>query len=76
MAVADPDGSAPLPENIDHQSDQSSIVALIKAPAIDQLIERWWTDHFPGSAVARDTQAWNVAHAAKERLKQLLKGSV
>ena len=40
--------------------------------AIDQLIERWWEDHFPGSAVARDTIAWNVAHAAKETLKQLL----
>ena len=25
---------------------------------IDQLIERWWADHFPGSAIARDTQAW------------------
>ncbi len=43
---------------------------------IDQLIERWWADHFPGSAIARDTQAWNVAHAAKERLKRLLRGSV
>ncbi len=41
---------------------------------IDELIERWWTDHFPGSAIARDTQAWNVAYAAKERLKRLLKG--
>ena len=43
--------------------------------AIDLLIERWWADHFPGSAVARDTQAWNIAHAAKERLKRLLNGS-
>jgi hypothetical protein len=43
---------------------------------IEQLIERWWADHFPGSAVARDTQAWNIAHAAKERLKRLLKGSI
>ena len=42
---------------------------------VEQMIERWWQDHFPGSAVARDTQAWNVAHAAKEALKQLLKGS-
>ena len=46
------------------------------APAsIEQLIDRWSADHFPGSAVARDTQAWNIAHAAKERLKRLLKGS-
>lgn len=36
---------------------------------------RWWADHFPGSAIARDTQAWNVAHAAKEMLKRLLKRS-
>jgi hypothetical protein len=43
---------------------------------IEQLIERWWEDHFPGSAIARDTQAWNVAHAAKERLKRLLRRSV
>jgi hypothetical protein len=41
---------------------------------IDELIEHWWVDHFPGSAVARDTQAWNVAYAAKERLKRLLRG--
>jgi hypothetical protein len=43
---------------------------------IDELIERWWADHFPGSAIARDTQAWNVAYAAKERLKRLLRGIV
>jgi hypothetical protein len=39
---------------------------------LEALIERWWEDHFPGSAVARDTAAWNVAHAAKETLKQRL----
>jgi hypothetical protein len=39
---------------------------------LDPLIEGWWADHFPGSAVARDTAAWNVAHAAKETLKRLL----
>jgi hypothetical protein len=72
MAVAGSEGSASLPEDI----DQSPIVPLIKAPAMDQLIERWWDDHFPGSAIARDTQAWNVAHAAKEMLKRLLKGSI
>jgi len=41
----------------------------------DGLIERWWADHFPGSAVARDTLAWNAAHAAKESLKRLLAGA-
>jgi hypothetical protein len=46
------------------------------AISIEELIEHWWTDYFPGSAVARDTQAWNVAYAAKERLKRLLRGIV
>jgi hypothetical protein len=41
----------------------------------DALVERWFADHFFGSAVARDTQAWNAAHAAKEALKLLLKGA-
>jgi hypothetical protein len=42
------------------------------ATEIEQIIERWWQDHFPGSAIARDTLAWNVAHDAKETLKRLL----
>ncbi len=41
-------------------------------PSLETLIERWWEDHFPGSLVARDTEAWNVAHAAKETLKGIL----
>ncbi len=51
-----------------------NINGAIETPAnpVDLLIERWWEDHFPGSSVARDTQAWNVAHAAKETLKRLL----
>jgi hypothetical protein len=43
--------------------------------AVEALIERWWEDHFPGSVVARYTEAWNVAFSAKEALKRLLKGS-
>jgi len=38
------------------------------------LIERWWSDHFPGSPVAAITAAWNHAFAAKEELKRLLAG--
>ena len=52
------------------EADQGAV-----SHSIEQLIEMWWADHFPGSAVARDTLAWNVAHAAKENLKRLLKGS-
>ena len=55
----------------DHSTNQTA-----NPGSIEHLIERWWADHFPGSAVARDTQAWNIAHAAKERLKRLLKGSI
>jgi len=54
-----------------HSTNQTA-----KRASIEHLIERWWADHFPGSAVARDTQAWNIAHAAKEKLKRLLKGSM
>jgi hypothetical protein len=38
----------------------------------DALVERWWTDHFPGSPVAAVTAAWNHAFAAKEELKRRL----
>jgi hypothetical protein len=57
-------------------TEKDELVKPVAAhPSIEQLIEAWWNDHFPGSAVARDTLAWNIAHAAKERLKRLLKGS-
>jgi len=46
--------------------------APIAIQAIDGAIEAWWSDHFPGSAVARDTAAWNVAFTAKEDLKRRL----
>ena len=69
MAVDDCETSAVSPE--DHT--ESLTASESRAVSIDQLIERWWQDHFPGSAVARDTQAWNAAFAAKEALKRLLK---
>jgi hypothetical protein len=34
----------------DHSDNQTAEPA-----SIEKLIERWWADHFPGSAVARDT---------------------
>ena len=40
--------------------------------SIEDLVERWWEDHFPGSPVAQVTQAWNHAFAAKEELKRRL----
>jgi len=45
----------------------------IEGDDLSALIERWSNDHFPGSAVARDTQAWSVVHKAKEDLKPLLR---
>jgi hypothetical protein len=66
MAIEVSGGSVAPPEDVEHRS----------AASIDQLIERWWQDYFPGSAVARNTHAWNVAHAAKETLKRLLKRSI
>jgi hypothetical protein len=58
----------------DHHKTAPAPVLPVRAGEdwLDGLIEAWWADHFPGSAVARDTAAWNVAHAAKEALKRLL----
>jgi hypothetical protein len=72
MAVKDSEESTPLPKEI----EPSPVAPRSGVLSIDQLIEHWWQDHFPGSAIARDTQSWNVAHNAKEMLKRLLKGSV
>jgi hypothetical protein len=55
---------------------EPSTVQAAERPSVGELIERWWADHFPGSAIARDTQAWNVAYAAKETLKRLMEGIV
>jgi hypothetical protein len=72
MTMEDTKGGFIRPEEI----ERSPVTPGGRACSIDGLIERWWQDHFPGSAVARDTQAWNTAHAAKEALKRLLKGSI
>jgi hypothetical protein len=66
---------APQPKEWPMAEEDRSANQVAAPRSMEQLIENWWADHFPGSAVARDTQAWNTAHAAKERLKRLLKGS-
>ena len=43
-----------------------------KPAALDQVVERWWEDHFPGSPVAQVTTIWNYAFAAKQELKRRL----
>ena len=68
MATEGSQGSAVVPGDHARSLDTSDSTTV----SIDQLIERWWQDHFPGSAIARDTQAWNAAFAAKEALKRLL----
>ena len=72
MAVEDAEEGLTLCEEM----ERNAVTPGGRACSIEELIERWWQDHFPGSAVARDTQAWNTAHAAKEALKRLLKGSI
>lgn len=39
---------------------------------VEEAIEGWWQDHFPGSPLAQVTQAWNHAFAAKEDLQRRL----
>ena len=46
--------------------------APVRHEPLDDIVERWWEDHFPGSPVAQVTQAWNHAFAAKEELKRRL----
>jgi hypothetical protein len=40
--------------------------------SVEDIVERWWENHFPGSPVAQVTAAWNHAYAAKEDLKRRL----
>ena len=52
--------------------EETEIVPDASPPSIEQLVERWWADHFPGSPVAQVTTAWNHAFAAKQELKRRL----
>ena len=52
--------------------NETSELATAAKDSIEQLIERWWAEHFLGSPVSQVTQAWNHAFAAKEDLKRLL----
>lgn len=70
--AADPPRPSPVADPV--PTTGAGLPPIAEPPQqIDAVIERWWQDHFPGSAVARDTRAWNVAHAAKEELKARLK---
>ena len=60
---------------MDEAADPAVPTAASPHPA-DAVVERWWEDHFPGSAVARVTQIWNHAFAAKEELKRRLRESL
>jgi len=77
MAMEEPGATGTASrESLSLPEDLGSATPSSEPSSTDLLIESWWNDHFPGSAIARDTQAWNVAHAAKEMLKRLLKGSI
>ena len=52
--------------------DRSSAPAKAAADDLDRLVERWFFEAFHGSPVARATEAWNHAFAAKEELKARL----
>jgi hypothetical protein len=45
----------------------------IESGDLSDLIERCWNEHVPGSVLARETHAYNVAHAMKEDLKLRLR---
>jgi hypothetical protein len=44
--------------------------------SLAQTVDDWWEEHFPGSAVARSTEAWNHTYTAVAELKRrLIEGS-
>lgn len=59
------------PGNAEAPSGAIAVPDPIPDP-INDAVERWWADHFPGSPVAQVTQAWNHAFVAKEELKRRL----
>jgi hypothetical protein len=59
--------------------EEAAAPAVVEPPGVpdasgapEDIVERWWADHFPGSPVAQVTSAWNHAFAAKEDLKRRL----
>lgn len=72
-----PAGEAAQPNTAASLDPNEMVLPAVVAEALSRpnfatIVEQWWADHFPGSAVARSTEAWNTAHAAKEKLKAIL----
>jgi hypothetical protein len=44
----------------------------VKAEPLGAVVDRWFSDHFPGSVVARNVDAYNYVHSAVEELKRRL----
>jgi hypothetical protein len=42
--------------------------------AMEQMFDEWWSSHFHGSPVARDTEVYNHTYAAVQELKRRLIG--
>jgi hypothetical protein len=55
------------------QPEPAAEAARPEPHSLAQTVDAWWEEHFPGSAVARSTEAWNHAFRAKEELKRLLR---
>jgi hypothetical protein len=70
-AAAAPDAQKTKPRSDAPEADEAEHESSGLA-RIDDAVERWFADHFPGSAVARDTLSWNVVHKATEELKRRL----
>jgi hypothetical protein len=71
-ASAEAAGAQNAPEAPEPVETETPHQAPRKLGDVAVFVERWFADHFPGSAVARDTRAWNVAHAAMQDLKRRL----
>ena len=66
----------PLPQAEPAPQPEVASAPAMTAGRLDAEIEAWWQAHFPGSPVARVTEAWNHAAAAKDDLKRRLSALV
>ncbi len=74
--MAKPD-EAPAPDAAPAAADPAP--AAQSVPDLAAVVDRWWADLMPGSALARNTEDWNHVSGAvpelKRRLAAALKGS-
>lgn len=55
------------------ETNQQTQAISAQPSNVENLVETWFNDHFPGSIVARSAEVWNHVQQAKENLKARLR---